>query len=245
MSKKLYRPFYLTIIITLLLSVIGPSISLAESTSIKDEMKDITTEAFVIETFEKNKEGILEKVGYQKLNTITETIRMNNKVSTIFYTVEDYYNLDGKFLKSLVKHEEFINDLSTGKALEKKNEIELSEPMTILIEELSVEQNHNNKITMDEQNVLYQYINEQVSQLRDVDYKETQGYTQKELDELVKLANEASKKFEDEKNRLTAANGAYDNYYNTNNYNGSFTIQALSYGKQMYFMFLQYKIKLI
>ncbi|GIO27987.1 hypothetical protein [Ornithinibacillus bavariensis] len=233
MKKILSKTLQLSVILTLLVTMIGPAVSLADSTSVKDELKEYKiTEAFVTETLEKNKEGLWEKVGYNKVNSTTETIRNGNQVQTILYMIEDHYDLDGNFLKSTIKHEEFINDLSTGKALEKKNKIELDKPSTQLIENLSMDQPIIT-LSANQEDSLSKYLSQQVSQLQEVDYKETEGYTQEHLDNLVKMAKEVMAQLEED-NHLTAANGAYDNYYNTNNFNGNFTVQALSYAPQRY-----------
>jgi len=90
-------------------------------------------EVFVSETLEKNDEGIYEKTGFKKINAITIVEEDKNHVATDIKSIEDFYDIEGNYLKTEIKHSEYKRSKVTNVEDGGERKKELQEPSTLLI----------------------------------------------------------------------------------------------------------------
>lgn len=126
--KKYFTSFLVIIVIFNIL--IHPNLA---NTTNKSTNTIETVESFVIEVLSNtsNSEGIYELTGFKKVNSITEITENENKIYTKIIVVEDYYDIEGNYIETIVKMDEFENDYKTGKALHNFQEKKFNQPMTI------------------------------------------------------------------------------------------------------------------
>lgn len=96
-------------------------------------------EVFVIETSEQNNEGYFEKTGYKKINSITTIEEGKNHIKTDIKAIEDFYDIDGKYIKTEILHYTYEKSKVTLVEKGEDKKVELQEPSTILIPETNVE----------------------------------------------------------------------------------------------------------
>jgi hypothetical protein len=107
-------------------------------------------EAFGIETMEQNAEGLYERVGYKKVNAITTTKEDKNYLKVDMKTVEDYYDMKGIYLKTVVTHSQGYksNVLDTKDGFNRVEE--LQEPSTVLVPDEDAEQFRGDNLSSDQ-----------------------------------------------------------------------------------------------
>ncbi|WP_018759930.1 hypothetical protein [Paenibacillus terrigena] len=94
-----------------------------------------TVEVFTIEVLSDtpNNEGLYVKTGYKKVNSITYFEKSNNLERTKLFYLEDYFDMDGKFLESVIDYSELEKNLFTPRLEKpKENKKKMNEPITIL-----------------------------------------------------------------------------------------------------------------
>lgn len=90
-------------------------------------------EVFIVETSEQNKEGLFEKTGYKKVNSITTIEEGKNYIETDIKAVEDFYDIDGNYLKTEIIHSTFNKSNVTQEEAGEDRKEEIHNPSTILI----------------------------------------------------------------------------------------------------------------
>ena len=97
------------------------------------EKKDPITriESFSIEVLEENGEKFAEEFGYKNINSVSEIIENKKEVITKVSVIEDYYDVNGTYLKTIVKVEEGTLNLTTGKSTGKVREKVFQQPLTL------------------------------------------------------------------------------------------------------------------
>ncbi|WP_246939448.1 hypothetical protein [Bacillus pinisoli] len=70
-----------------------------------DTKQDV--EVFMAITFEEKEEGFGEQTGYKKVNAITTIEKSNHHLETDLKTIEDYYDLEGNYLKTTILHSQY------------------------------------------------------------------------------------------------------------------------------------------
>ena len=115
-------------------------------------------EVFMIETSEQNNEGIFEKTGYKKINSITTIEEGKNHIKTDIKAVEDFYDIDGKYIKTAILHYTYEKSKVTlvEKGEDKKGE--LQEPSTILIRETNVDYFQLDNMTDEEKEKVKEHV---------------------------------------------------------------------------------------
>lgn len=115
-------------------------------------------EAFGIEVLEQNAEGLYEPVGYKKVNAITTTKENKNYTRVDLKTVEDFYDTEGNYTKTVVTHEQSYksNVLDTRDGFRRTEE--LHEPSTILIPEEDAANFRGDQLSVDEREQLKKHV---------------------------------------------------------------------------------------
>lgn len=90
-------------------------------------------EVFIAETMKQNDEGPFENTGYKKVNAITTIEEGKNYLKTDIKANEDFYDTNGKYIKTEIKHSTFNKSHITLVEDEKIRNEELHEPSTILL----------------------------------------------------------------------------------------------------------------
>ena len=255
------KKFSITFLIFILIFNLFLSSTFANNNS-KLNSPIITVEAFVLETLSDtvNSMGIYELTGYKEVNSITEIKEGNNEIYTKITAIEDYYDIAGNYIKTIVKNDEFENDYNTGKAFHTLQEKVYRQPLAINIRKGL---NYNNEIELNtaEEKLVKQNIGKIKQKLPNGQTKEIKGFTKIEIDKLkataqkiinsnaVTINKEGHIEFDPtkvESEELVSSlsysmsdpeierKGAFDNYYNHNLSNGSFIAQALGAGSHKY-----------
>lgn len=214
MFKKLFN---LILVFVLTFVLVSHTISYAETSN---DTTNKTVETFTIETYSdtKNEQGIYELTGYKEVNSITSITKSIDTISTKIESIEDYYDINGEFIETIVYKSEFENNLLTGKAKSKDSREISKNPLVV----------KNSSESIVEDNVI-----KHVKKLKDKPYKDVQGFTLKQIEEIKEKARDISIKINKEnptgiKIMAAEAAGAFDNYYNHDTSTGSFVAQALS-----------------
>lgn len=124
------RGKWLVIIVVLVLGACSP----------KEEVKHV--EAFMIHTYEEfSVEDLVpgqllpfEPNGYVKVNSVTEARDWGSKSKRETLIIEDFYNIDGIYLNTLVSKITSSQSTIHNSYTDEKIEWELSEPSTILLD---------------------------------------------------------------------------------------------------------------
>ncbi|WP_248512790.1 hypothetical protein [Sporosarcina sp. NCCP-2222] len=90
-------------------------------------------EAFFTETSEERENGLFEKNGYVRVNAITTNEEGKNYIKTDSKTIEDFYDLQGDYLNTEVKHVTTTTSKVTQTGNTKIRNKKLHQPSTILI----------------------------------------------------------------------------------------------------------------
>ncbi|WP_169086620.1 hypothetical protein [Paenibacillus sp. PL91] len=107
-------------------------------------------EAFAIETLEENEEGIHERTGYKKSNSISHIVEGKNFIRSEIKSIEDFYDKEGNYIKTEIIHSKggrtHVTEVEDGDTRKK----ELHEPSTILIPDENIERFRSYKLNDDE-----------------------------------------------------------------------------------------------
>ncbi|PZD97269.1 hypothetical protein DNH61_02615 [Paenibacillus sambharensis] len=118
--------FFKILILTMIILVLFSACHNGNQKMIEKE----TVEGFIIETTELNGETV-KTTGYMKVNAITYIYESEHKISTRIRAIEDYYDIDGNYQKTII----FDNSIENNKMLLTKDTDEAKEeavgPLTI------------------------------------------------------------------------------------------------------------------
>jgi hypothetical protein len=95
----------------------------------KDQITRI--ESFSIEVLEENGEKLFDEFGYKNVNAVSEIIENKKEIVTKVSVIEDYYDVHGTYLKTIVKVEEGSLNLGNGKSTGKVREKEFKQPLAL------------------------------------------------------------------------------------------------------------------
>ncbi|GLX69664.1 hypothetical protein [Paenibacillus glycanilyticus] len=247
--KMATKKFITVLSLTALLSV-----SVISPASAKESSPIVTTktESFTVETFADtpNADGFYDRTGFKVVSaTTTTTVENGNPVAMDIAAVEDYYDLNGNYINTVVKDEEMTNDYTTGEgthsisSMTKNNALnEGSQEKVETIQEED-QQTLTDILDTSEEQKIKQFIDSNVAKLPEAKSTEVTGITTKQLNEIKeKTANiQASRAAEAAVTPLaegddcpTVSNGiemcgAFDNYYRHNIVNGDFTTSSLGF----------------
>lgn len=249
MKKKL-RPFTIVLLsFTLLFTTLSSTTTYAANSISSPPLLEQNTsvESFRIQTLSdtKNAEGIYELTGEKNVNSITAITKSDDRIATNVQKIEDFYDINGDFIKSTVSIEIFDNNLITGKAKSSTNYKDFNYLKTIK----SVDDSSTSLINKKE---VSDNVKNAISTLGDSVTKDVQGFSNEDIlriqtktDELKKTANLKIDPLAPSGQKIgmtTLAScgsydcaGAFDNYYNYFYTSGNFTVQALSFAPQSYF----------
>lgn len=117
--------------VLLIFTLVAPNMAFANKESLQKE--HTTVESYEIETLadELNEDYIYENTGTKKVQAITTIIEKPNKVESEITSIQDYYDLEGNFLKSVVLVENFSNNYKTGEATYKQKEKQYKTPQIL------------------------------------------------------------------------------------------------------------------
>ncbi|WP_391115873.1 hypothetical protein [Psychrobacillus sp. L3] len=248
------KKFICLLVAVLIFSMVSPSM-IGSAQVVKVESQPQRTkmvESFESEYFSDTPDdiGVHEVAGYKKTNVVTDSLQDDNGIETNLLMAEDYYDLDGHFVKSLVSIQYAKNDINTGNSEVTIRNKELSNQSTIL--------NKTSKSTFvelsDESKILIEKHLTELTKDKDsfsFEVHNFKGMTKEDIKTMKTLINEAnearnSKQYSayknvnynttwsnDELNVGTLATieraGAYDNYYTHDTNSGAYTAQVLSY----------------
>lgn len=96
-------------------------------------------EVFAIERLEENKEGLFEVIGYKKVNSITTIVEGKNQIKTDIQAIEDFYDIDGNYLKTEIIQSSFHKSNVTLAEDGENRKKELKKPITIFIPDENLE----------------------------------------------------------------------------------------------------------
>ena len=226
------------IVSVFLFSVISVSESRAESTTIvkNNTENQRTIESFEIETFSEttNSEGINEISGSKKVNAITEINANEDSVSTIITSAEDYYDINGKFLKSLISVQKFNNDYVSGEATIEKSEKEISKPQTILnySESKIVKEANDKKLTNENKLTIDKHLQKLIKNKKQFKSSkdQVQGFTKLDLKRIKDIVEKGKAKYQSNPNyaaknyNISLNNSTVNTELNQNN--SSFAVTA-------------------
>jgi hypothetical protein len=190
-----------------------------------------TVESFEMEVLstEVNDENLYEVTGSKKVNSITEITEGSDFIKTKIISLEDFYDLEGEYIKTVLKIEEFSNNFSNGKAKHKIKEKEFNQPKTIhtLSKKTKIKGAEIKDITEDEEKELENYLMNLVHNTKEMKLKEKdiKGMTFKELNDLREIASEFKEKkvVKIENNHLVVDKKALNEIINENKTNAFFT----------------------
>ncbi|MGO4180037.1 hypothetical protein AB4Z17_02560 [Paenibacillus sp. TAF43_2] len=139
------------------LSIIAAFVILLSACS--NTVKVEHVEAFSIEIFsEKNKDGFYEQAGFKKVNSITALAENKNYTSSEIKMVVDYYDLDGKYVKSEIVHSKFSKSHITMVEDGDDRKKELQEPSTIIIPDDNLQNFRSSALSDDEKKQIKQHV---------------------------------------------------------------------------------------
>ncbi|UVI29230.1 hypothetical protein [Paenibacillus spongiae] len=96
-------------------------------------------EVFVAEISERNDEGFFVTTGYKKVNAITTIEEGKNHIKTDIKAIEDFYNIEGNYIKTEIIHSNFSkSNVTLAEDGDSRKEV-LQEPSTILIPDDKIE----------------------------------------------------------------------------------------------------------
>lgn len=217
-TLKLIKVVSLMVVCFMMANVVLSPFAQAQTSTILDGNETRTVEAFQIVTNEKNEEGLYVQNGHMYVNAITTIIESGDIIITKQEILEDYYNLDGDYIKTLAKKLIYQNNYETGEAVESETIKEFDYPRTI-------------ESTVNEYGILINsdFISSNVLQFTRDMYskpKNTQGVTYEDLKQIKATVEELKISNQTQCSHMCA--GAFDNYYNYFPTTGDFRIQALS-----------------
>ncbi|MGN7357300.1 hypothetical protein ACTHPF_08020 [Paenibacillus sp. SAF-054] len=113
---------------------------------------NVAIEAFSIEEMSDtpDDDGLYTQKGYKRVNSITDTKKSNNILTIKVSVLEDYYDADGHYLKSVIASSEQRKNLFTQEVTSSENKKEKQEPVTILVPDTGLEGAFNKKASLTE-----------------------------------------------------------------------------------------------
>lgn len=132
------------------------SLSLFSACSNVEKVQHI--EVFVTETSEKNDEGFFETTGFKKVNAITSTEASKNHVETDIKAIEDFYDKEGNYLRTEIKHSIYNKSHLTQAEDGEERKEEVQEPSTILIPDENIEHFILENMTKEEKEKVKEHV---------------------------------------------------------------------------------------
>ncbi|MGY3715846.1 hypothetical protein ACWE42_10015 [Sutcliffiella cohnii] len=120
--------------------------------------KHETIEVYVAETSQENNDGFYETTGYKKVNAITIVEEGENHIKTDIKAIEDYYDIEGNYIKTEVFHSKFKSSTVIDIESEVNKKEELKTPSTILIPEDSSTDFLFNNLTDEEKEQVKEHV---------------------------------------------------------------------------------------
>lgn len=243
MKMKMFLSFLCTVLV---FSIISATVVKAESAPvvIENQSSNRTVESYELEVFSEIPNEINKVIGHKKVNAITEISQNTDEISANVISAEDYYDLNGNFIKSVVKIEQGQNNYNSGVIENTTSNKEFDTPKTILNVTSAkdfkgpgkIESSKNNDIAIE--NHLATLTKEKKN--FNVKKQNVPGFTKSDLIELRSQLTEIKEQHFLKTNELKATQdlystssiiraGAFDNYYNYDGVTGNFTVQALTY----------------
>lgn len=235
--KNSIKVFSLLVTVTLVVNFSVPPIN---ARAVDPEVTR-TVEAFTIETLEEvNEKGLYDPTGYKDVNAITTIVMYPDRIETLLETVEDFYNLDGEYINTIVGSQRYINDYNTGKAKSTEKKKILNSPTAIK----ATNESTNSKKAFSNSDAIDFTVSMNAPKIEDEMLIDTPGFTKKDIISL----KEKVERFIDTHNitinpdaalgekvsvksfscGVVQCAGAYDNFYRFDTSTGNFRIQALS-----------------
>ncbi|MFD1738670.1 hypothetical protein ACFSCX_19300 [Bacillus salitolerans] len=90
-------------------------------------------EVFMTITMDENEEGYEVENGYKKVNSITTLEKSKYHIKTDIKAIKDYYDIEGKYLKTVILHSKFNKSNITLAEEGDDTKIELNKSSTIFI----------------------------------------------------------------------------------------------------------------
>lgn len=215
---------------------------------------DPVIESFTVQTFTdfESEDKIIEETSYKSVNSILETSEVNGISNVDLLKVEDYYDLSGNYIHTLVARQQYVNDLNTGEATTTTSEEIINTPTAIQIN--NTQRNAVSELDPADEKIIKNNVLKFTSNLGEGKTEEVPGYTRQDVSEMISLAKELQENYtleinEDapsgEKIKITPmyaspcdstvrCNGAFDNYWNYDFSTGEFKVQVLSDYAQHY-----------
>ncbi|WP_404430918.1 hypothetical protein [Sutcliffiella horikoshii] len=119
------------------ISLLIVSIILLNACSKVEEVQHISV--FVSETSEQDDEGFFVTTGYKKVNSITSIEESKHHVKTVIKSIEDFYDIEGNYLRTEIIHSTFNKSYVTQKEDAESLKEEIQKPSTILIPDENIE----------------------------------------------------------------------------------------------------------
>ncbi|MGO4889550.1 hypothetical protein ACJ2A9_17530 [Anaerobacillus sp. MEB173] len=115
-------------------------------------------EVFVTQTSEQNDESLYETTGFKKVNAITTIEEGKNHIATDIKAIEDFYDVDGRYIKTEIVHSEFNRSKVTNAEDGDEHKKELQEPTTILIPDETIEHFQLENMTEEEKEKVKNHV---------------------------------------------------------------------------------------
>lgn len=193
------KHFKLLLSLLLVFAFVGPSFASAATTK-NVPITHRTVESFVTNVIDEGQDGQLVLTGSKKVNSITQITEDTNTIKTKITALEDYYDLNGQYINSKLKVEEFSNDYLTGKADYTVQEKDFDTPQTgntdnSSQQKLLSKEAMSENLTSSEETIVGNKLESLVASTKDfkVTNKKVNGITQKQMNELKQLANKLKK----------------------------------------------------
>lgn len=151
--------------IAMKISLISAALVLLSACSDAEKYEHI--EAYMIETLDPNpnEEGVYVRTGYMKSNAITIIVEGKNFIKTDVKSIEDYYDLSGKFIKSEIKRSTESKSHVTLHEDGDSQKEERQEPSTILIPDQNFERHGSIPLTEEEKLQVKEHVNSFVDKM--------------------------------------------------------------------------------
>jgi hypothetical protein len=222
----------------LMLSLPLSSVAAAEEVSKKNNPVQ-HVEAYKIDTYEigKTDEQFNRVNGYKLVNSVSTIDKTETNIRTLVESVEDYFDTNDKYVKTVVTQQEFTNDYLTGKAKVKETKEEVNKPKAV--NPNSTKSKETNESASNKKEIEVNVKNSVNNMGAKPKEQEMKGYTLTEIAELKKKLQDVQVNINPDApsgQKITPlavcgtseCAGAYDNYYNYSYTNGTFRLQALS-----------------
>lgn len=232
-----------------LILTIGLSTAVPWASASTVELKnDPVIEAYTVKTYTdfESEDKLIEETGYKSVNSILKTSEINGVSNVDNLKVEDYYDISGNYIHTLVSRQQYVNDLNTGKATTTTSEEVINTPTSIQIN--NSQKNAVTELEPIDEKLIKENVLKFTSNLGEGKTEEVPGYTRQDVSEMITLAKELQENYTLEINEnaptgekivitpnyaspcdnVTRCNGAFDNYWNYDFSTGKFKVQVLS-----------------